>query len=335
MLAFHFDNQIARLRQFAFSLTALIVWLANDFTAMGLCWAAALASYPIGLHWAIRRVRVIAGHPDRAFVLDTAMIFLVLATHPLGLLSQVALIGGMAFVARLCLLTSSQSYQVIRLILIVAFALCGASVIEGLKHIGLQESLGLGLLLGLCFFSARTVGLVSSERARLFKAAKQAHQQTTQQLTRVKPYLSKPLLASAWQTKAPRRLPLFGLEEPASQQALARQCALMALAMRRAFQGLQADYLAQNQPFKPGQRMGIHAGVCLAGSVGPAEQLNFTVLGRAVHVAARLEQHAGLDEILVSKEFAQLLGAEFVLAARPPADISGLRRPLNHCALLD
>ena len=168
MLAFHFDNQIARLRQFAFSLTALIVWLANDFTAMGLCWAAALASYPIGLHWAIRRVRVIAGHPDRAFVLDTAMIFLVLATHPLGLLSQVALIGGMAFVARLCLLTSSQSYQVIRLILIVAFALCGASVIEGLKHIGLQESLGLGLLLGLCFFSARTVGLVSSERARLF-----------------------------------------------------------------------------------------------------------------------------------------------------------------------
>ena len=390
MLAFHFDNQIARLRQFAFSLTALIVWLANDFTAMGLCWAAALASYPIGLHWAIRRVRVIAGHPDRAFVLDTAMIFLVLATHPLGLLSQVALIGGMAFVARLCLLTSSQSYQVIRLILIVAFALCGASVIEGLKHIGLQESLGLGLLLGLCFFSARTVGLVSSERARLFKAAKQAHQQTTQQLTRVKPYLSKPLLASALQTKTPRRLPLiiffadlhdstgaaeqlaeqaftdflndyltrmgqlvlrfngtldkytgdglmvvFGLEEPASQQALARQCALMALAMRRAFQGLQADYLAQNQPFKPGQRMGIHAGVCLAGSVGPAEQLNFTVLGRAVHVAARLEQHAGLDEILVSKEFAQLLGAEFVLAARPPADISGLRRPLNHCALLD
>ena len=57
--------------------------------------------------------------------------------------------------------------------------------------------------------------------------------------------------------------------------------------------------------------------------------------GRAVHVAARLEQHAGLDEILVSKEFAQLLDAEFVLAARPPADISGLRRPLNHCALLD
>ena len=67
----------------------------------------------------------------------------------------------------------------------------------------------MGLLLGLCFFSARTVGLVSSERARLFKAAKQAHQQTTQQLTRVKPYLSKPLLASALQTKAPRRLPLI------------------------------------------------------------------------------------------------------------------------------
>ena len=137
MLAFHFDNQIARLRQFAFSLTALIVWLANDFEEVGLCWAAALASYPIGLHWALRRLRIIADNPDRAFVLDTAMIFAVLATQPLSLLSQVALIGGMAFVARLCLLTSSQSYEVIRLILIVGFVLCGASVIEGLKHIGL------------------------------------------------------------------------------------------------------------------------------------------------------------------------------------------------------
>jgi|TARA_Y100000385_G_scaffold157650_1_gene163487 hypothetical protein len=140
MLAFHIDNQITRLRQFAFSLTALIVWLANGFAEVGLCWAVALASYPIGLHWALGRFRVIADHPDRAFVLDTAMIFLVLATQPLGLLSQIGLIGGMAFVARLCLLTSSKSYQVIRLILIVAFGLCGASVIEGLKHIGLQRA---------------------------------------------------------------------------------------------------------------------------------------------------------------------------------------------------
>ncbi len=390
MLAFLIDNQVARLRQFAFGLAALIVCLANPSLEIGLYWAVGLASYPVGLHWVLPRMRVIADHPDWAFVLDTAMIFLMLATQPLGLLTQIALIGGMAFVARLCLLSSSQAYQVIRVMLLLAFALCGASVIEGLKRIGLQESLGLGLLLGLCFLSARTVGLVSLERARLLKATKQAHEQTAQQFKRVKPYLSKPLLASALQTKAPRRLPLiilfadlhdstgaaeqlaeqaftdflndyltrmgqlvlrfngtldkytgdglmvvFGLEAHAGQQALARQCALMALSMRKAFQGFQADCLAQNQPYKPGQRMGIHAGVCLAGSVGPAEQLNFTVLGRAVHVAARLEQHADRDEILVSKEFAQLLGTEFVLAARPPATISGLKHPLNHCALLD
>lgn len=390
MASFHLHNQIAHLRQFAFSLVALIVWLANDFAEMGLCWAVALACYPMALHWGLRRIRAIADNPSRAFVLDSAMIFLVLATQPLGLLSQIALIGGMAFAARLCLLPSSRSYQVVRLILIVALAQCGSSVIHGLKNIGLEQSLGLVLLLGLCLFSARTAGFISLERARLFKAAKQAHQQTTHQLTRVKPYLSKPLLASALQTTAPVRLPLiiffadlhdstgaaeqlgeqaftdflndyltrmgqlvlrfngtldkytgdglmvvFGLEEHGTQQGLAQQCALMALAMRRAFQGLQADCLDQHQPFKPGQRMGIHAGVCLAGSVGPAEQLNFTVLGRAVHVAARLEQHAGLDEILVSKEFAQLLGTDFVLAARPPAIVSGLKRPLNHWALLD
>jgi len=390
MLAFQFHNQIARLRQFAFGLVALIVWSANDSAGMGLVGPLLLVSYPIGLHSTLRHVKVIADNLDRAFVLDALIVCLILMTQPLGLLSQIALFGGMAFTARLCLLPTSPSYQVIRFILLGALAYLGPSVIEGLKQIGLEQSLGLVLLLGLCFFSARTAGLISSERARLFQTAKQAHQQTTLQFASVKPYLSKPLLASATKTDLPRRLPLiiffadlidstgaaerlaedaftdflseylmrmgqlvlrfegtldkytgdglmvvFGLDGQRSQQALARQCALMALAMRREFQQLQADGLATGQPFKTGQRMGIHAGVCLAGSVGCADQLNFTVLGRAVHVAARLEQHADLNEILVSAEFVQLLGAEFALESRPPATVSGLKRPLQNSALLD
>lgn len=97
MLAFLLDNQVARLRQFAFGLAALIVCLANPSLEIGLYWAVGLASYPVGLHWVLPRMRVIADHPDWAFVLDTAMIFLMLATQPLGLLTQIALIGGMAF----------------------------------------------------------------------------------------------------------------------------------------------------------------------------------------------------------------------------------------------
>ena len=121
MLAFQFHNQIARLRQFAFGLVALIVWSANDSAGMGLVGPLLLVSYPIGLHSTLRHVKVIADNLDRAFVLDALIVCLILMTQPLGLLSQIALFGGMAFTARLCLLPTSPSYQVIRLILLGAW----------------------------------------------------------------------------------------------------------------------------------------------------------------------------------------------------------------------
>ena len=81
------------------------------------------------------------------------------APQPLGLLSQIGLIWGHGlFVARLCLLPSSPSYQVIRLILISGPLACLWRVGDrGFKaDRSSRRAWGWVLLLGLCFFSART-----------------------------------------------------------------------------------------------------------------------------------------------------------------------------------
>jgi len=84
-----------------------------------------------------------------------------------------------------------------------------------------------------------------------------------------------------------------------------------------------------------GQRIGIHSGECLVGSFGCPERLNYTVLGRAVHVASRLEQLALPNEILVSAETAELLAERYKLEDRLPAHVPGLQSKLCHSALLD
>lgn len=84
MLAFQIHNQIAHLRQFAFALMALIVWSANDSVRVGFPWAMLLVSYPLLVHWALRRFKATADNPDRAFVLDALIVSLTLLLNLWG-----------------------------------------------------------------------------------------------------------------------------------------------------------------------------------------------------------------------------------------------------------
>ena len=82
------------------------------------------------------------------------------------------------------------------------------------------------------------------------------------------------------------------------------------------------------------QRIGIHAGVCAVGSIGCPVRQGYTVLGRSVHVAARLEQCARPGEILVSGDFAGLLNSSYRLSPQTSLMISGLKMPLRTSALM-
>ena len=127
---------------------------------------------------------------------------------------------------------------------------------------------------------------------------------------------------------------VFGLDDCPPALA-AQRCADMALAMRPALASLLQSWRLRFSRLPVGQRIGIHSGECLVGSFGCPERLNYTVLGRAVHVASRLEQLALPNEILVSAETAELLAERYKLEDRLPAHVPGLQSKLCHSALLD
>jgi len=127
---------------------------------------------------------------------------------------------------------------------------------------------------------------------------------------------------------------VFGLDGCRPTLA-AQRCADMALAMRPALELMLQRWEPALSQLPVGQRVGIHTGDCLVGSFGSPERLNYTVLGRAMHVTARLEQVALPNEILVSAETAGLLDDRYHLQQRLPVKVSGMQSRLMHSALLD
>jgi adenylate cyclase len=75
-----------------------------------------------------------------------------------------------------------------------------------------------------------------------------------------------------------------------------------ALAMQRAIGRLNQRWASQGRP-EIGVGIGINHGEVFAGNIGSHRRLEYTVLGDAVNVAARLCAEAGPGEILVSEQF--------------------------------
>jgi class 3 adenylate cyclase len=116
---------------------------------------------------------------------------------------------------------------------------------------------------------------------------------------------------------APR--PLDTPEEAAVLCALEIQQAAMALSERRREAGLVAVGLG----------MGINAGEAVAGNLGAAQRLEYTVIGDAVNLAQRLESQARAGEILVSQSVHDRVAARVDLVAREPVKLKGKAQPVQ------
>ena len=75
--------------------------------------------------------------------------------------------------------------------------------------------------------------------------------------------------------------------------------------------------------------IGMHTGPIVAGNLGSARRMNYTVIGDTVNVAARLEGVAGPDEVIITEETRQHLGEDFVVEARKPVSVKGKSEPLR------
>lgn len=88
---------------------------------------------------------------------------------------------------------------------------------------------------------------------------------------------------------------------PVEQEDHACRSVRAALRMREGITAMNVERTARDEaPLEIG--IGIASGVAVAGNMGSAERMNYTVLGETVNLAARLTDQAAGGEILISQE---------------------------------
>lgn len=117
---------------------------------------------------------------------------------------------------------------------------------------------------------------------------------------------------------------IFGA--PRAVEELERRAALCLLELRRA---------AAELGFISAQRIGAAAGRVFAGPVGSAERRDYTVMGDAINLSARLMQGAASGQIVVDPALAERLAGEFTLEDLGAAALKGKAAPVARHALLD
>ncbi len=111
------------------------------------------------------------------------------------------------------------------------------------------------------------------------------------------------------------------------QDALA--CCNMGLEMLAFVENNEELFKEQfNFPEKLEIRIGVHSGVCSVGNFGSDQRLDYTVIGRAVNVAARLEQAAPKNSMLFSNSTKSLLGDTFQVSDSIEVKAKGIDRPI-------
>ena len=112
-----------------------------------------------------------------------------------------------------------------------------------------------------------------------------------------------------------------------SEDAIA--CVRMATAMQRRMRELQAIWRSNGLEQAFELRIGITTGYCTVGNFGSEDRLDYTVIGHAVNLAARLQQSAERGAILIDGETRSLVDSAVQTEERGPIQYKGLARPVQ------
>lgn len=120
----------------------------------------------------------------------------------------------------------------------------------------------------------------------------------------------------------------FGDPETRGVRDDARACVDMAFAMRQRMLELAEEWRAMGIARPLRCRMGIHTDFCTVGNFGSEDRLDYTIIGRGVNTASRLESLAAPGEILISYETYAHIAADFDCEERGEVEVKGLAYPI-------
>lgn len=125
----------------------------------------------------------------------------------------------------------------------------------------------------------------------------------------------------------------FGDADSQGVEADAAACVRMAAAMQQHMVMLRDRWRRRGfeKPFH--MRIGISTGYCNVGNFGSPDRMDYTIIGSPVNLAARLENAAEPDGILIAYETQALVGDIVQAEPQAPLTVKGIPRPVQAFAV--
>jgi len=126
----------------------------------------------------------------------------------------------------------------------------------------------------------------------------------------------------------------FGDPESRGDVEDAVACAQMGIAMRDRVTYLKDEWQRVSGATQLHVRMGINTGFCTVGNFGSEDRLDYTIVGREVNLASRLEQSASADQILISHDTHELIKDRIACDPVDEISVRGLAYPVRTYAVV-
>ncbi|MFQ3261029.1 adenylate/guanylate cyclase domain-containing protein [Reinekea sp.] len=127
----------------------------------------------------------------------------------------------------------------------------------------------------------------------------------------------------------------FGDPETKGVKKDAEACVSMAIEMRRHMKVLRQRWKAQGIKHPLEIRMGINTGYCTVGNFGAETRMDYTLLGKEVNLASRLESASEPGEILISYETYSLVQDRILCKEKGQINAKGFSRPVPVYQVID
>ncbi|TCS40117.1 adenylate/guanylate cyclase domain-containing protein [Reinekea marinisedimentorum] len=127
----------------------------------------------------------------------------------------------------------------------------------------------------------------------------------------------------------------FGDPETKGVKKDAEACVAMAIEMRKHMKVLRQRWKAQGIQHPLEIRMGINTGYCTVGNFGAETRMDYTLLGKEVNLASRLESSADSGEILISYETYSLVQDRILCREKGQIKAKGFSRPIPVYQVVD